>query len=106
MSKQQPKRGIGRPSLSGNREKSRIVSVRMTRDQATRLAELAKRERMSTGEVVRQLLELGYRDPAGTLRAVGASMRQDLGGPAVNVERILVDQVEMERRGQLRLIGG
>jgi hypothetical protein len=96
------KRAPGRPSVKGlGAKNTTTITIRMTRDQERRLKQLAAKRGLGVADVVRSLVlmaEVAAGDPGG----MGALLLTE--GP-YQVQREVVDQVQLEDAGQLRMRG-
>lgn len=88
---------------------SRVLTVRMTREQKARLQELARAEGDSAGDVVRMLMmvgELALTDPTGWAESfaavAGEQVRENLGiSPTLPIElrtELLADRIRRVKR--------
>jgi hypothetical protein len=101
------KRTLNRAAPKGlRRADSRVVPIRVTPETLALLRQVAESKHASVSEVVRGLVAMGLGDPGGTGRAIAGQMHEDLGGPRLEIERVLVDPAVLELHGQLRLLGG
>lgn len=88
------------------RTTSRVLPLRVTPETLAQLQAVAAARQVSVSEVVRALIALGVGDPGGTGRVIAGMVVEDLGGPRIEIERVLVPSAaELESVGQLRLIG-
>ena len=84
--------------------KGRLITIRMEAEQERRLKAIAASQHLNVSQFVRAFVDMVANDPRGFAVAVGAIMREDLGGPVVTVRREVIDQAEAEAKGQLRLV--
>lgn len=94
-----------RKSTQGvTRKDSQLVTVRVTKRQADRLARIADQASMTKGQLVRELIEMAAEDPVGVVRGL-LLMRRNPEGKVMGVVREELDREAAEAAGQERLPG-